>query len=166
MVNNFQRPGAISNADVGSDFETAAQEWFFNEGARLQRNYGVEVGLSKKKERKFDLGSREPPVLVECKSHKWRSGGNVPSAKITVWNESMYYFLLAPPGFRKVLFVLRDVSEKRGESLAEYYVRNHSHLIPDDVEILEYDVSKMTVAVSYTARVRHGRQPTPHAELR
>ena len=28
MVNNFQRPGAISNADVGSDFETAAQEWF------------------------------------------------------------------------------------------------------------------------------------------
>ena len=35
MVKNFQRPGAISNADVGSDFETAAQEWFFNEGVRL-----------------------------------------------------------------------------------------------------------------------------------
>ena len=157
MVNNFQRPGAISNADVGSDFETAAQEWFLNEGVRLQRNYGVEVGLSKMKERKFDLGSSEPPVLVECKSHKWTSGGNVPSAKITVWNESMYYFLLAPPGFRKVLFVLRDVSEKRGESLAEYYVRNHSHLIPNDVEILEYDVSNMTAAVSYVARVRRGR---------
>ena len=157
MVNNFQRPGAISNADVGSDFETAAQEWFLNEGVRLQRNYGVEVGLSKKKERKFDLGSSEPPVLVECKSHKWTSGDNVPSAKITVWNESMYYFLLSPPGFRKVLFVLRDVSEKRGESPAEYYVWNHSHLIPDDVEILEYDVSNMTAAVSYVARVRRGR---------
>ena len=157
MVNNFQRPGAISNADVGSDFETAAQEWFLNQGVRLQRNYGVEVGFSKMKERKFDLGSSEPPVLVECKSHKWTSGGNVPSAKITVWNESMYYFLLAPPGFRKVLFVLRDVSEKRGESLAEYYVRNHSHLIPNDVEILEYDVSNMTAAVSYVARVRRGR---------
>ena len=157
MVNNFQRPGAISNADVGSDFETAAQEWFVNEGVRLQRNYRVEVGLFKKKERKFDLGSSEPPVLVEFKSHKWTSGGNVPSAKITVWNESMYYFLLAPAGFRKVLFVLRDVSEKRGESLAEYYVRNHSHLIPDDVEILEYDGSSMTAAVSYMARVRRGR---------
>ena len=69
----------------------------------------------------------------------------------------MYYFLLSPPGFRKVLFVLRDVSEKRGESLAAYYVRNHSHLIPDDVEILEYDVSNMTAAVSYLARVRRGR---------
>ena len=157
MVNNFQRLGAISNADVGSDFETAAQEWFLNEGVRLQRNYSVEVGLSKMKERTFDLGSSEPPVLVECKSHKWTSGGNVPSAKITVWNESMYYFLLAPPGFRKVLFVLRDVSEKRGESLAEYYVRNHSHLIPNDVEILEYDVSNMTAAVSYVARVRRER---------
>ena len=157
MVNNFQRPGAISNADVGSDFETAAQEWFLNEGVRLQRNYGVEVGLSKKKERKFDLGSSEPPVLVECKSHKWTSGDNVPSAKITVWNESMYYFLLSPPGFHKVLFVLRNVSEKRGESLAEYYARNHSHLIPDDVEILEYDVSNMTAAVSYVARVHRGR---------
>ena len=28
MVNNFQRPGAISNADVGSDFETAVQSGF------------------------------------------------------------------------------------------------------------------------------------------
>ena len=157
MVNNFQRIGAISNADVGRAFEKAAQEWFLNEGIRLQRNYGVEVGLSKMKERKFDLGSSEPPVLVECKSHKWTSGDKVPSSKITVWTESMYYFLLAPPGFRKVLFVLRDVSEKRRESLAEYYVRNHSHLIPDDVEILEYDVSNMTAAVSYIARVRLGR---------
>ena len=157
MVNNFQRLGAISNADEGSNFEAAAQEWFSNQNVRLQRNYGVEVGLSTKKERKFDLGSSEPAVLVECKSHKWTSGGNVPSAKITVWNEAMYYFLLAPAGFRKVLFVLRDFSEKRGESLAEYYVRNHSHLIPNDVEILEYDASNMTVAVRYTALVGRGR---------
>ena len=30
--------------------------------------------------------------------------------KITVWNESMYYFHLAPSVFRKVLFVLLDKS--------------------------------------------------------
>ena len=158
MVNNFQRPGAISNSDVGNVFETEAQEWFFKEeGVRLQRNYGVEIGLFKKKERKFDLGSSEPPVLVECKSHKWTAGGNVPSAKITVWNESMYYFLLAPTGIRKVLFVLRDLSQKRGESLAEYYVRNQSHLIPDDVEIREFDDSNMTVSEIYPARSRGKR---------
>ena len=157
MVNNFQRLGSVSNAAVGSAFEIAAQEWFGNEGIRLQRNYGVKIGLSSKKERKFDLGSSEPAVLVECKSHKWTSGGNVPSAKITVWNESMYYFLLAPAGFRKVLFVLRDFSRKRGESLAEYYVRNHSHLIPDDVEILEYSESSMAATVNHVTRVCRGR---------
>ena len=65
----------------------------------------------------------------------------------------MYYFLLAPTGFRKVLFVLRDFNLRRGESLAEYYVRNNSHLIPDDVEILEYDSSVRMVTVLHMARV-------------
>ena len=152
MVNNFQRPGATSNAAVGSTFEKDAEEWFRGKGIELQRDYGVEVGFSKKKERKFDLGSSEPPILVECKSHKWTGGDNVPSAKITVWNESMYYFQLAPSGFHKVLFVLRDFSKKREESLTEYYVRNHSHLIPDDVEIWEYDMSNKTAAVCHRAR--------------
>lgn len=63
----------------------------------------------------------------------------MPSAKITVWTEAMYFFYLAPREYRKVMFVLRDFNEKRGETLAEYYVRNFSHLIPDDVEVLEYD---------------------------
>ena len=47
----------------------------------------------------------------------------------------MLYFSLAPSDSRKILFVLRDWSEKRGESLAQYYVRTHSHLIPDDVDL-------------------------------
>ena len=51
----------------------------------------------------------------------------------------MYYFLLAPGRFRKVLFVLRDFSKRRGETLAEYYVRNYAHLIPEGVEIWEYE---------------------------
>ena len=91
---------------------------------------------------------------MECKSHTWRKGGNVPSAKMTVWNEAMYYFLLAPGGFRKVLFVLKDFSEKRGESLAEYYIKNHGHLIPDDVEIWEYDGLESTVVRSAKVQPR------------
>lgn len=53
----------------------------------------------------------------------------------------MYYFLAAPDEFRKIMFVLRDCSSKRGETLAEYYLRTHSHLIPNDVEFWEYDDS-------------------------
>ena len=65
---------------------------------------------------------------------------------MTVWNEAMYFFHLAPRRFRKVLFVLKDHSEKRGESLAEYYVRTHGHLIPRGVEVWEYDPSNSRVS--------------------
>lgn len=137
---NFQRIGSISNAHVGRDFEFVAKGYFQKQGMMLEANYSVSLGAWKeKKKRQFDLGSLEPPVLVECKSHRWTSSDNIPSAKITVWNESMYYFHLAPPEYRKVLFVLCDYSKKRGLSLAEYYKRNYSHLIPVDVEIFEYD---------------------------
>ena len=144
MVNNFQRAGSASNSHVGDAFEAAAREYFRQHGTTLQRNYQVPVGFSSKKPRKFDLGSGDPPVLVECKSHTWTSTGNVPSAKLTSWNEAMLYFLVAPDCYRKVLFVLRDFSERRNETLAEYYVRTYAHLIPDDVEVLEYDGHKPT----------------------
>lgn len=138
--NNFQRIGSISNAHVGRDFESAVQEYFRQQGILLNSNFSVPVGVfAEKKNRQFDLGSEKPPVIVECKSHCWTAGGNVPSAKVTVWNEAMYYFYLAPSRFRKVLFVLRDFSRKRQETLAGYYVRNYAHLIPRDVEIMEYE---------------------------
>ncbi|MYD35991.1 MAG: hypothetical protein F4X20_03050 [Dehalococcoidia bacterium] len=142
MVNNFQREGSVSNAHVGREFELEAQNYFKHKrSVELRRPYRVPVGLSAtdRKDREFDLGSSEPPILVECKSHTWTKSGNVPSAKITVWNEAMFFFSLAPEKYSKVLFVLRHFNDKRGETLAEYYVRNHGHLIPDGVEVLEYD---------------------------
>ena len=148
-INNFQRVGSVSNAHVGRAFESVAKEFFRQQDILLSSNYSVLVGVrDEKKNHQFDLGSEEPPVLVECKSHRWTASGKVPSAKLTVWNEAMYYFHLAPPGMRKVLFVLRDFTARREESLASYYVRSYGHLIPGDVEILEYDeVNSEAVAV-------------------
>jgi len=140
-MSNFQRIGSISNAHVGRDFEEVARDYFLRiEGLTLQKNFPVEVGASiTKKSRRFDLGSEEPPILVECKSHRWTETGNMPSAKVTVWNESMFYFHIAPAHYRKVLFVLRDVHARKTESLAEYYIRNCAHLIPAGVSIIEFD---------------------------
>lgn len=108
--NNHQRVGSVSNAHVGRDFESVAQEYFRGEDVLLGSNYAVAVGVgAEKKNRQFDLGSGEPPVLVECKSHRWTASGNVPSAKITVWNEAMYYFHLAPPRFRKIFLCLARI---------------------------------------------------------
>jgi hypothetical protein len=148
---NFQRAGAISNAHVGRDFETIARDYFRDrEGLALQSCFPVSVGAGGvKKARRFDLGSEEPAVLVECKSHRWTETGNMPAAKMTVWNESMYYFHIAPSHFRKVLFVVRDTHPRRNESLAEYYVRTCPHLIPAGVCIMEFDETSGTVKALY-----------------
>jgi hypothetical protein len=87
---------------------------------------------------RFDLGSENPPVLVECKSHTWTQGGNMPSAKMTVWNEAMYYFHVAPAIYRKIFFVLKH--SRREQSLASYYLKTHGHLVPEGVELWEFDL--------------------------
>jgi hypothetical protein len=46
----------------------------------LQSNFVASVGHSIKKPHRFDLGSDDPPILVECKSFTWTSGGNSQSA--------------------------------------------------------------------------------------
>jgi hypothetical protein len=139
-MKNFQRDGVLSNAHAGRDFENTVKEFFATEGIQLSVDIALPIGIGDlKKEHTFDLGNRERKVIVECKSHTWTEGGNVPSAKLTVWNEAMYYFHASPPEYRKILFVLKDFSDKRKETLGEYYIRTYSHLIPPGVEVWEYD---------------------------
>lgn len=140
MTNNFQREGSVSNAQVGRAFEDVAMDVLAERGLKVRQKYFVEVGVSNfKKHHEFDLGADHPPTIVECKSHRWTKGGNVPSAKLTIWNEAMYYFACSPPKFRKIFFVLKDVRDKTGETLSEYYIKRYCHLIPFGVEIWEFD---------------------------
>ncbi|BBN60538.1 hypothetical protein [Hydrogenovibrio marinus] len=149
-TNSFQRIGSESNSKVGKNFELNAQKFFKSIGIHLALNLKVPVGVtSEKKDHAFDLGNEQEKIIVECKSHKWTTGGNVPSAKLTVWNEAMYYFLVAPDNFRKIMFVLKDTNEKTTETLAEYYFRRYSHLIPSNVEFWEYNES-----LDYAQRIR------------
>lgn len=121
MNKPFQRAGSKSNAHVGREFELAAQRFFALQGIHLQRSHAVDVGIGPvKKPHFFDLGCSDQKWLVECKSHRWTTGNNVPSAKVTVWNEAMYYFLAAPSEYKKILFVLKDLRGGTGESLTSY----------------------------------------------
>lgn len=152
MAENFQRIGSISNAHVGRNFESLAVAVLSEKGISVVRNHSLEIGVERlKKRHSFDLGSEKPPVIVECKSHRWTTGGKVPSAKLTVWNEAMYYFACSPDKYRKIMFVLRHVRQDNDETLASYYIRTYSHLIPSRVEIWEYDESRETVEVLYGA---------------
>nr|WP_154958895.1 hypothetical protein [Paenibacillus xylanexedens] len=147
-MTNFQRVGALSNAHVGSSFEELAEQYFISSDFNVTAKYPFALGFQTKKVHKFDFGGKDDKgndVLIECKSHKWTLGNNVPSAKLTVWNEVMLYFSLAPENTRKILFVLKDYSVKRNETLAEYYKRTYGHLIPQYVEILECDVINNTI---------------------
>ncbi|MCE7579444.1 hypothetical protein LZS94_18165 [Aliivibrio fischeri] len=147
MDKPFQRVGAKSNAHVGRAFEDAARKYFFKKGISLTSNFKVDIGIEQsKKAHAFDLGCLEQMIIVECKAHKWTSSNNVPSAKLTVWNEAMYYFVTAPRGYRKIMFVLRDFSAKRGETLAQYYARTYKHLVPSDVELWEFDEETCTAS--------------------
>jgi hypothetical protein len=139
-MTNFQRIGAISNTHVGVDFEALAVLSLEAAGIKVHPRFAVPVGIGqRKKGHSFDFGSDDPPVLVECKCHRWTTGGNAPSAKLTVWNEAMYYFLLAPAKYRRILFVLRDYASRRRQTLAEHYLARYSHLVPEGVEIWEFD---------------------------
>ena len=150
----FQRIGAISNSHVGREFEAAIAGAFKAQGYHVRQQFRIPVGFGKtKKDRVFDFGSDDPKLLIECKSHRWTTGGNNPSAKMTVWTEAMFFFHLAPSDYRKCLCVLRDVHAKRGVSLAEHYVRNHTHLIPPGVEILEFDAEQNILKTVYHAEV-------------
>lgn len=127
-----------SNPGRGRDFELAVQAWLGTQGISTRQHFSVNVGAaSDRRPHKFDLGCNDPPRLVECKRHTWTSGGNAPSAKLTVWNEAMHYFACAPVQYQKMLVVLRSL--RNGESLAEHYIRRYGHLVPKGVEIWEFD---------------------------
>jgi len=145
MDKPFQRKGSESNAHVGREFESWAQAYFTKQGFALTPDIAIEIGINGKKTHKFDLGSNNDKIIVECKAHTWTESGGVPVAKLTIWNEVMYFFSVAPKGYRKILFVLSDFSQKKKETLAAYYVRTNSHLIPADVAIWEYDPVRRNV---------------------
>ena len=140
MNKAFQRSGSKSNAHIGRDFELHALNYFKSQGIALIKNFKISLGIEEQKKlHAFDLGCKQAKIIVECKSHKWTTGGNVPSAKLTVWNEAMLYFIASPDEYRKVMFVLKDYCSKRKETLAEHYIRTYFHLIPTNVEFWEYD---------------------------
>ena len=47
----------------------------------------------------------------------------------------MFYFLIAPTSYRRILAVLADW--RGSESIADHYVKRFSHLVPKAVEIWE-----------------------------
>ena len=145
-MSNFQRQGSTSNSHVGRAFEERARKILAEHGLRLEAGHKVPCGLGQvRKIHTFDLGSGNPKVIVECKSHTWTSGGNVPSAKMKNWAEAMFYFHMAPRNYRKIFVVERSLRPGRPESLLAYFLRTQAHMIPPDLEFRELDGNELIV---------------------
>ena len=144
-MKNFQRNGSISNAHVGKDFVDLVKVFFSSKGIALDNDIAISIGVGeRRKEHVYDLGNLDNKIIVECKSHKWTESDKVPSAKMTVWTQEMYYFHLAPKEYRKIFFILKDYGSSKKETLGQYYLRINPHLIPHDVEFWEYDEKAQT----------------------
>ena len=121
-----------SNPKAGALFERKVQKLFLSKyKIPLENQVPFLLGMRKVKSlHKFDLASKKERIIVECKSYTWTVGGNSPSAKFGFLNEVMFYFSLAPKGYRKVLVMRKH--KRNGVSLANHYIKNHEHLIPSN----------------------------------
>ncbi len=141
------------NPKKGALFEEAVGRFVASQRIRVRRGFVLPIGVGDlKRPRKFDLGSDTPKVVVECKSHSWTAGGNAPSAKLSVWNESMYYFSLVPDHYRKMMFVLLSRFDQDGETLLSYYIRRFGHLIPHGVEMWEFNAESGAAELVHAAK--------------
>ena len=130
----------MSNREKGAVFARRVGQYLQRKGYRVKPEYSVEIGLGnlRKKAHRFDHGCKS--MLVECNSMIdgwWKQS----SAKISALNESMIYFHAAPSSFRKMMFISKTGKKgmRNPETFAEHYVRLYGHLVPDDVEVWEFD---------------------------
>ncbi len=90
------------------------------------------------KNHKFDLANGDRSIVAECKCYTWTNSGNVPSAKLMGLDEAVFYFSFLPAETKKILCMKKAAYRGKTETLAEYYVRVHGHLMGD---VFMYEIS-------------------------
>ena len=76
--------------------------------------------------------------IGECKNYSWTEGGNVPSAKMGFMNEAVFYLQHIARDKNRFVVLRKNVNQKRGETIAEYYFRANKHLL-NGVFVIEID---------------------------
>ena len=125
---------ANSNSDnpmVGRKFQYLAKKVLSKEfGISFDEEVEIDIGNPAKSHR-FDLANKDRSIVAECKCYTWTDSGNVPSAKLMGLDEALFYFSFLPPETKKILCMVESKNSGKTETLAEYYVRIHGHLLRD-----------------------------------
>jgi hypothetical protein len=107
-------------------------------GVKFQLDHPIPIGTPPK-EHQFDLVSVDSRYVGECKNYSWTKTGRVPSAKLSMVNEAVFYLSFLPPETVKFVVMRKTTHAKQlYESLAEYYHRTRYHLL-NGVLIFEMD---------------------------
>ncbi len=126
------------NPGVGHRFQEFVQSLLEKRFSTLfEQEVTIAIGTPPKNH-KYDLANKDRSIVVECKCYTWTDSGNVPSAKLMGLDEAAFYFSFLPPEIKKVLCMRRATFKGKAETLAEYYVRVHGHLLGD---IFVYEIS-------------------------
>ena len=117
------------NPYVGRKFQELVQSILEKEfSTSFEQEAVVAIGKPPKGH-KFDLANEDRSIVAECKCYTWTDSGNVPSAKLMGLDEAVFYFSFLPVETKKLLCMRRATIASREETLAEYYVRVHGHLL-------------------------------------
>ena len=137
MLSNDQEK---NNASSAVNLKEIAFEYFKkNEEIILDMDYELTLGTENKFKHIFDLGSCDKSVLIKCKSDIWPNDEKTLAEKMSIWNETMFYFNLAPEKYRKIFFVLRDYSEKKRQTLLQYHISKNCKNVTKNIKIYEYN---------------------------
>ena len=124
------------NPHVGRKFQEFVQTILKEKyNTYFEQEAAIPIGRPPK-EHKFDLANADRSIVAECKCYTWTDSGNVPSAKLMGLDEAVFYFGFLPSGTKKLLCMKKAVFRGKQETLAEYYVRTHGHLL-EDVSVIE-----------------------------
>lgn len=126
------------NPLVGKRFQELAQKSFND---YYKDTFVLEAGFpigDPAKIHKFDLCNLNKTIVIECKCYTWTVSGNVPSAKLMGIDEAIFYFGFLNNEMKKILCMMKSTFPGKTETLAEYYVRLHGHLL-GDVQVFELD---------------------------
>ena len=119
------------NPYVGRKFQELVQSILEKEySTSFEQEAVVAIGKPAK-DHKFDLANDDRSIVAECKCYTWTDSGNVPSAKLMGLDEAVFYFSFLPAETRKILCMKKAKSPGKQETLAEYYVKVHGHLLKD-----------------------------------
>ena len=105
------------------------------------------------RDHRFDLVNKDQTVVAECKCYTWTDSGNVPSAKLMGLDEALFYFSFLPKETKKLLCMKKSTTPDKSESLAEYYIRVHGHLLRD-VEVCEISEADIIQAIGDPIRAK------------